>query len=165
MNTGAGATPSGTPSAAAVPGGPTGRVDTPPGQGLRFATHYAAVPHQATRRVTYADPAGCDRYGLALASLFSGVAEDLVAIDASGHLRDDLSLDELQQCLRARRIDVLRWAIPLGLQVARVSAAIARDEGAASVSLTLPFFDQPHGSAALWLQADPDCLDPLPLPA
>ncbi|MBK7074602.1 MAG: DEAD/DEAH box helicase [Myxococcales bacterium] len=159
MSTGAGATR----SAPDAPGGPTGRVDTPPGQGLRLVTSHASVPHQATLRITYADPAGCDRYALALASLFSGVVEELVAIDANGRLRDDLALDELQQRLRARRIDVLRWRMPRASRVDRVSAAIVRDEGAASVSLTLPFLDQPHGSTVLWLQADPDCLDPLPL--
>lgn len=158
MSTGAGATR----SAPDAPGGPTGRVDTPPGQ-LRLVTSHASMPHQATLRITYADPAGCDRYAMALASLFSGVVEELVAIDANGRLRDDLALDELQQRLRARRIDVLRWRMPRASRVDRVSAAIVRDEGAASVSLTLPFLDRPHGSTVLWLQADPDCLDPLPL--
>jgi hypothetical protein len=117
-----------------------------------------AVSHEF--RVAFQDQAAGARYALALASLLGSIAEELVATDVNGQLRDDLDLHELQQRLQTNRIASLRLRLPLGKTLALVRVAIETQEP--SISLSLPVADQ-NGARGLWLQADPDHLGPLPL--
>jgi hypothetical protein len=109
-------------------------------------------------RLDFADQAAAASCILALASLFSGIAEELVAIDVHGQPRDDLDLNELQQRLKSKRIASLRLRAPIGLSVAQVTISAG-----ASISVGLPIAAHESGAWPLWLQADPEHLGPLPL--
>ena len=86
-------------------------------------------------RLDFADQAAAASCILALASLFSGIAEELVAIDVHGQLRDDLDLNELQQRLKSKRIASLRLRAPLGSSVAQVTISAGSSEAPASISV------------------------------
>jgi hypothetical protein len=157
----------------------TGAIRSTPGAkegGTKFAGASAApvpesplVPHEeaarfvAVLRIDYAHTAACNRYAAALASLFSGTVEELVAIDGSGQLRDDLALHELTERLHSKRVEAVRLRMRLGAKSVEVSVAIEAGEDGASVSIVLPVVEHEHVGMPLWLQADLDFLGPLPV--
>ena len=114
-------------------------------------------------RLDFADEAAAASCILALASLFSRIAEELVAIDVHGQLRDDLDLNELQQRLKSKRIASLHLRVPLGSSVAQVTISAGSRDFPASISVALPIAAHESDAWPLWLQADPEHLGPLPL--
>jgi hypothetical protein len=116
----------------------------------------------ARLRIEFADETALRKYTLALASLFSAVAEELAAVDVSGQVRDDLDLREIAQRLLANRVAGVRVDVQLESNRAQVSLALEQGGPRPTVSLTLPVAEcSPR--TTLWLQADPDHLGPLPV--
>jgi hypothetical protein len=145
-------------------GGPTSNAEV--------ADQSLLAPHLVPRdenvlsgefRLDFMDQAAAASCILALASLFSGIVEELVAIDVHGHLRDDLNLNELQQRLQSKRVASLRLRAPLGSSVAQVTISAGSSDSPASISVGLPIAAHECGAWPLWLQADPEHLGPLPL--
>src|SRR5262249_54963842 len=57
------------------------------------------IPVQGQLHIQFTNDVASTMYALTVASLFSGVAEELIAEGTQGQVRDDLDLRELLRCL------------------------------------------------------------------
>ena len=124
---------------------------------IRGATRSAAL------HITFQDSDAAAGYALALASLFVGAADSVVAVDVHGRNRDDLDLTELRERLKAHGVASIRIDLRLGARVVQVAVRVGAPDNPGAVFLSLPFVDDARGALALWLQADSLHLGPLPL--
>jgi superfamily II DNA or RNA helicase len=152
-------------SAPGMQEGPTRRdaSGSPPTAAPHLASSDVPSFVTATLRIEFQDSPTRDRYLLALASLLSSATEDLVAVDANGQLRDDLALHELAERLRAKRVRAVHARLPLGASGALLIAKLDDNAPGGAVLLELPLAENERGARPLWLQADPEHLEPLPL--
>jgi len=119
-------------------------------------------PRLGALRIDFGASAATASYIMALASLLGRDAEELVAIDVTGRLFEDLDLTELQHLSQGRRVATLRLRVPIGSTTTLVSIETASPDAPASISLTMPFVEHDRQSRPLWLQADSEFLGPLP---
>ncbi len=85
-------------SAPGVQGGPPESHEVGSGpHGPRPAAPVREVHDVGRLSIEFGDQAAAAKFVLALVSLLSGVADEVVAVDATGQLRDDLDLDKLKR--------------------------------------------------------------------
>lgn len=128
-------------------------------QSARLPASATTSHSEAQLCVDFTDDNAATNYVLMTASLFSGIAEELLVFDVAGQLRDDLDVHELGQRLRARRVASLRFHVPLGRVVARITLAL---RSPSSVVWSLPVAGTEQPPQLLWLQADVAHLGPVP---
>ena len=150
--------------------GPQGPADRPPEPAPRvlntpapsaWSPSSVARVADASLQLNFADDRAGQRYVLALISLLSGVAEELLTTDGGGRVRDDLEVHEVMPRLFAGGIGSLKVRVSLPGGAARI--AILLGEGQRVVTVALPVSLNGAATDTLWLQADPDYLGPLPV--
>ena len=120
----------------------------------------AVLAPTAILRFDFGPDGANTRFALALASLFSGVAEAILTIDASGRSDDDLDIVDLKRMLQSGRAKTLQFQVRLPRASAQVEVTFDNDD---IVTLSMPVLRSGRYAGKLWLQAEMEYLGPLPL--
>jgi hypothetical protein len=111
-------------------------------------------------RLEFSDDRGAVNYASALLSLFSPVADELIATDVSGRARDDLDLAELKHKMISGRVVSVRSRF--ALESGAIEVTVTLDD-ARNATVRLPIANVGFPFGTLWLQSDFDFPGPVPV--